>query len=234
LSKSIKISSISIVIPALNEEMAIGQVVSSIPKEKLEEMGLSVQILVIDNGSDDRTTEFARMSGAEVIAEPRRGYGQAYKMGFAHATGDLIATLDADLSYPTDVIPKLVKIFIEEGLEFITTNRFGNRDPNSISSRNIIGNSILNLTTRLLYGINLRDSQSGMWLFRRGLLDRIACRSNNMSFSQELKLDTIYWINCRWKEVPIEYYPRVGETKLLGWNHGFRNQVDLIRKRFYR
>ena len=234
MSKSCKISSITVVIPALNEEMAIRQVINNIPNEELEEMGFSTNILVIDNGSIDRTAEYARMSGADVIAEPRRGYGRAYKMGFAHATGDLIATLDADLSYPTNVIPKLVKILIEENLEFLTTNRFANRDPGSISSRNIIGNSILNLTTRLLYGIDLKDSQSGMWLFRRDLLDRIACRSNNMSFSQELKLDTIFWINCRWKEVPIEYYPRVGETKLLGWNHGFRNQVDLIRKRFYR
>lgn len=234
LSESSEVSKISVIIPALNEEKAIGRVVRSIPKEQLSKMGFSVQTLVIDNGSEDRTAEIARMSGAEVIVEPRRGYGRAYKSGFANAIGDLIATVDADMSYPANDIPKLAKLLIEEDLDFVTTNRFSYMDPDAMSLRNIIGNVILNLVTRLLYGIDLKDSQSGMWLFKRVLLDRLICKSDNMSFSQEIKLDAIYYNNCRWQEVPIQYRCRVGEQKLSGWSDGPRNLLALFRKRIHR
>jgi len=234
LSESSEVSKITVIIPALNEEKAIGRVVRSIPKEQLNKMGFSVQTLVIDNGSEDRTAEIARMSGAEVIFEPRRGYGRAYKAGFANAIGDLIATVDADMSYPANDIPKLAKLLIEEDLDFVTTNRFSYMDPDAMSLRNIIGNVILNLVTRLLYGIDLKDSQSGMWLFKRALLDRLICKSDNMSFSQEIKLDAIYYNKCRWQEVPIRYRCRVGEQKLSGWSDGPRNLLALFRKRIHR
>ena len=101
---------LSVVIPALNEEKSIETVLKAIPKSELNEMGFDVQILVIDNGSEDRTEEMARQAGADVIVEPRVGYGRALKTGFANATGEIIATCDADGSYPVDEIPKLLAI----------------------------------------------------------------------------------------------------------------------------
>ena len=229
-----QVRTLSIVIPTLNEENAIERVIKAIPTDELNEMGFEVQILVVDNGSDDRTVELAKKVGAEVIYEPIRGYGRAYKSGFAQASGDLIATADADLTYPMEDIPKLVKLLIDEDLDFVTTNRFVNMDPDAMSFRNIFGNVILNLVTRLLYRIDLKDSQSGMWLFRKDLLDRMKCRSDGMAFSQELKLEAIHFCNCRWREVPIKYSVRVGQLKLSGWRDGFGNLLALIRKRFVR
>src|SRR5665213_601864 len=100
---------LSVVIPALNEEIAIGRVIKDIPIEILNKMGYNVEILVIDNGSKDKTPFIAREHGAKVIIQPIRGYGNAYKAGFANATGDIIATGDADLTYPFSILPAAIK-----------------------------------------------------------------------------------------------------------------------------
>ena len=91
---------ITVVIPALNEEQAIGSVIKEIPTNELKKMGYRVEIMVIDNGSKDKTKYIAHDNGAKVIVQPIKGYGNAYKAGFANATGDIIATGDADLTYP--------------------------------------------------------------------------------------------------------------------------------------
>jgi len=225
---------ISIVIPALNEEEAITGTIQAIPKDKLEAMGYEAQILVVDNGSNDRTGELASQAGAEVVFEPERGYGRAYKTGFAHARGDIIATADADLTYPVEDIPKLVQTLEQENLDFITTNRYAYMRDGAMSPMHRVGNAILNLTTRLLFGADIRDSQSGMWVFKRSLLHNMKLRYDTMALSEELKLEACYFIKSNWKEVPIEYRARVGEVKLRSWRDGLGNLFRLIKKRVMR
>ena len=226
-------NSISIVIPALNEQDGIGKTIHAIPKAELEDMGYEVQVLVVDNGSNDGTAELAREAGAEVVFEPRRGYGNAYKAGFANARGDIIATADADATYPVEDIPRLLKILEQEKLDFLTTNRFALMENGAMSFRNKVGNSILSLTTRLLFGINIKDSQSGMWVFKRNILDRLVLKSNT-PLSQELKIEACHFYRCRWKEVLIKYNPRLGEVKLGGWKVGLGNLLHLFKKRLIR
>jgi hypothetical protein len=225
---------ISIVIPALNEEKAIESVIRAIPKYELEMMGYDVQVLVVDNGSSDKTGELAGKAGAEVIFEPNRGYGRAYKAGFAHAKGNIITTADADLTYPVEDIPKLVELLKNENLDFITTNRFTNMDIDAMRIRNRLGNSILNLVMRVLFGLTIRDSQSGMWLFRREILPQLVLKSDGMAFSEELKIEACYFNKCKWQEVGIRYRKRVGEVKLSSWRDGTRNLVYLVKKRISR
>ena len=225
---------VSVVIPALNEEEAIEAVVLAIPRDELRRMGFEVEVLVIDNGSEDRTAELARKAGAEVVFEPNRGYGRAYKTGFDNVQGQIIATADADLTYPVEDIPELVKLLEEENLDFITTNRFAKMESNVMSPRNRLGNSVLNLTTRLFFRIDLKDSQSGMWVFRKDLLNSMHLNSDGMPFSEELKLEACHFAKGRWREVPIEYRDRVGKVKLSGWRDGFLNLCYLFRKRLLR
>ena len=225
---------VSVVIPALNEEEAIEKVVLSIPRDELRRMGFEVEVLVIDNGSEDRTAELAKKAGAEVVFEPTRGYGRAYKTGFDNVQGQIIATADADLTYPVEDIPELVKLLEEENLDFITTNRFAKIDRNAMSPRNRLGNSVLNMTTRLFFRIDLKDSQSGMWVFRKDLLGHVKLNSDGMPFSEELKVEACHFVKCRWREVPIEYRARVGKVKLSGWRDGFLNLCYLFRKRLLR
>jgi len=225
---------ISIVIPARNEKDAIEKTIRAIHKDELERMGYEVQILVVDNNSNDGTGELAKKAGAEVVFEPTRGYGKAYKTGFANATGEIIATADADLTYPVEEIPEFVKLLEDEALDFITTNRFAKMDKNAMSWRNKFGNSVLNLTTRLLFRIDLVDSQSGMWVFRRSILNNLALRSNGMPLSEELKLEACHFAKCRWREMPIEYKVRIGKIKLRAWQDGLQNLFYLLRKRIAR
>ena len=224
---------ISVVIPALNERDGIEKTIQAIPKAELENMGYEVQILVVDNGSNDGTGELARRAGAEVISERRRGYGRAYKAGFANAVGEIIATADADLTYPVEVIPKLVALLEQENLDFLTTNRFALMKDGAMSLRNKVGNAILSLTMRLLFGLRIKDSQSGMWVFHRRILSDLKLKSNT-PLSQELKIEACHFVRCRWKEVPIEYRPRLGKVKLGGWKVGFGNLFHLIKKRIIR
>lgn len=224
---------ISIVIPALNEKDGIGKTIQAIPRAKLERMGYEVQVVVVDNGSNDDTAELARRAGAEVVFESRRGYGSAYKTGFARAKGEIIATADADLTYPVEDIPRLVQILTAENLDFLTTNRFALMEANAMSFRNKIGNAILSLTTRLLFHIKLRDSQSGMWVFRKNLLDSLVLKSNT-PMSEELKIEACHFANCRWKEEPIKYRARLGKVKLGGWKVGSENFLFLLKKRIVR
>ena len=224
---------ISIVIPALNEERGIEETIAEIPRLELEKMGYELQILIVDGGSVDSTRELAEKRGAEVILELKRGYGQAFKTGFAYATGDIIVTADADSTYPMQDIPQLVQTLEQENLDFLTTNRFALMDKDAMSLRNKVGNAILNLATRLLFQINLKDSQSGMWVFKRHILDKLVLKSNT-PVSQEIKIEAIHFAKCCWKEVPIKYRPRAGKAKLGGWKVGFGNLLHLAKKRIIR
>ena len=114
---------ITVVIPALNEELGIGPVLKEIPVSTLMNMGYETEVMVIDNGSKDKTRYIARQHGATVIIQPIRGYGNAYKAGFANASGDIIATGDADLTYPFEDLPEIVEKMEKEDLDFISTNR---------------------------------------------------------------------------------------------------------------
>jgi glycosyltransferase involved in cell wall biosynthesis len=219
---------ITIVIPALNEEQGILKTISAIPKEELTGMGYEIQVLVVDNGSQDRTGELAREVGAEVVVEPRRGYGRAYKTGFEYARGQIIATADADHTYPVENIHELVRVLEQENLDFITTNRFGYYLDGAMSFKHKIGNNILNLTTKLLFLTDLKDSQSGMWVFRKELLNKLQLTSDSMAFSQELKIKACCFSKCKWKEIPIVYRNRVGKVKLRSLRDGTGNLLNLM------
>ena len=212
----------------MNEEKSIGSVIDEVKKA----IGSSrpLEILVVDTASRDRTREIAREKGAVVIDEPRRGYGRAYKTGFEVATGEYVATLDADMTYPASEIPTLLGLLEREGLEFITTNRFARMEKGAMSAKHRFGNWVLSATARMLFGVKLKDSQSGMWVFRKSILSRLDVRSDGMPFSEELKIEAFR--KAKATVVPITYGVRVGEAKISSWGDGFGNLKYLFKKRF--
>lgn len=109
------------------------------------------QVIVVDNGSTDGTSDVARSLGAEVIREPVRGYGRSYKKGFSNAYGDIIVTLDGDHSYPPDAISYLLEAFLHLEVDFLNTSRFPVRDAKAMSLKHKLGNLILSLGTSILY-----------------------------------------------------------------------------------
>ena len=107
-----------------------------------------------------------------MIREDVRGYGRSYKRGFANATGDLIVTLDGDHSYPVDALSYLIEAFLHLDVDFLNASRFPVRDRNAMSFKHKFGNLILSLAMSVLFFRWVRDSQSGMWVFRRSILKR--------------------------------------------------------------
>src|SRR5689334_890347 len=109
---------LSVVIPALNEELNIPATLAAVPIDRLRRAGWDVELLVVDNGSSDRTAAVAREHGARVLIQPVRGYGNAYKVGFANSTGDVIATGDADRTYPFEILPEVLALMERDDIDF--------------------------------------------------------------------------------------------------------------------
>ncbi len=224
------IKKITIVIPALNEEKGIGSVLKEIPIQAIQDLGYDTEVLVIDNGSHDQTPYIAREYGATVIIQPIRGYGNAYKAGFANATGDIIATGDADLTYPFEILPEIIFKIEHEGYEFINTDRLTNLRPEVMSFSHKIGNYFLTGIMRLLFGWPFKDSQSGMWIFKKRIWDHLDVRSSGMPFSQELKIEA-FVRGFRCGEIAIHYRTRAGKEKLNTVRDGIRNIAQLFYKK---
>jgi len=223
---------LSIVIPAMNEEEGIGDVLDQIPRAELEAMGYPLEIVVVDGESVDRTRDISRQKGARVVIEPRKGYGRAYKTGFETAQGEIIATGDADLTYPFDKLPEILRLFEKEKLDFLTTNRFGKLQEGAMSAKHKLGNWVLSTTARVLFMVDVKDSQSGMWLMRSGILPQLKLTSDGMPLSEEIKIEAFGKPHLRCREIPIEYRVRVGDVKLSSWKDGYRNLKFLLQKRF--
>jgi glycosyltransferase involved in cell wall biosynthesis len=190
------------------------------------------EIIVVDNGSTDRTAVVAANFGATVIHEDERGYGRAYKAGFAQATGDVIITLDGDQSYPPDAISYLLEAFLHLDVDFLNASRFPVRDRQAMSFKHKIGNLILSLAMSVLYFRWVRDSQSGMWVFRRAILADMRLESDGMAFSEEIKIEALKRRRVGFAELSILYTSRLGEVKLNPWRDGFYNLWFLLKKRF--
>ena len=216
---------ITVIIPCLNEEQGVEQVLRRLP-EFVDET------IVVDNGSTDRTSEVARAFGAKVIREDVRGYGRSYKTGFASASGDVIVTLDGDHSYPPDALSYLLEAFLHLEADFLNASRFPVRDRQAMSFLNKLGNLILSLAMSILYFRWVRDSQSGMWVVRRSILDHLKLTSDGMAFSEEIKIEALKSRRVRFVEISIQYSSRLGETKLNLWRDGFYNLWFIVRKRF--
>ncbi len=216
---------ITVIIPCLNEEQGIERVLKRMPD-------FVDEIVVVDNGSTDRTSDVAAGFGAKVIREDVRGYGRAYKAGFASATGDIIITLDGDHSYPPDAISYLLEAFLHLEVDFLNTSRFPVRDSRAMNYKNKLGNLILSLAMSILYFRWVRDSQSGMWVFRRFILADMKLTSDGMAFSEEIKIEALKSNRIRFAEISIQYSSRLGEVKLNLWRDGFYNLWFLLKKRF--
>jgi dolichol-phosphate hexosyltransferase len=189
---------------------------------------------VVDNNSTDRTAEVAGSLGAKVIREEVRGYGRSYKRGFANATGDLIITLDGDHSYPVDALSYLIEAFLHLDVDFLNASRFPVRNVNAMSIKHKFGNLLLSLAMSMLYFRWVRDSQSGMWVLRRSILNGMQLESDGMAFSEEIKIEALKNSRVRFGEIYIQYSSRLGEIKLNPWRDGFYNLFFLVKKRFKR
>jgi glycosyltransferase involved in cell wall biosynthesis len=218
--------SIGVVIPCYNEEAGIRGVIGRMPD-------VVDEVVVVDNNCTDRTAAVAASLGARVVAEKTPGYGAAYKAGLRAVQSDIVVTLDGDGTYPPEEIPRLVETLLERRLDFLSAGRFPLADPRAMGFSNRIGNWALTVAAALLFFKPIRDSQSGMWIFRRSVLERLRLTSDGMAFSEEIKLEAVLR-GLRFGEAHIPYGVRIGDAKLQKWRDGWSNLLFLVRKRFER
>lgn len=218
---------ISVVIPCYNEEEGIARVIPSLPKSVDE-------IIIVDNNCTDRTAEVARGLGAKVVFESRKGYGAAYKAGLSAVTSDITVTMDGDGTYPAEQIEECVAYLLDRNLDFLNASRFPLQDAQAMNVTNRAGNAVLTFATLVLFMKGIRDSQSGMWIFRSRLYAELAPRSDGMPFSEEIKIKAIRHPRAKFGEYHVRYHPRIGEVKLQKWRDGMRNLWYLVQLRFKR
>ena len=222
--------SVTVLLPTRNEEEAIGATIDAIPRDWCDEL----EIMIVDGSSTDRTREIALEKGARVHLEPRKGYGRAYRTGFEVAKGDIIVTMDADCTYPAEKVPELVAKLINDDLEFITCDRLTLAEEGSMSGLHGFGNWMLSFTARLLFWYGIKDSQSGMWVFRKRIFENEAMRPTNdgMPLSEEIKILARRHLGKRKAiEISVPYRPRVGDAEIHTWGDGWKNLKFLYARR---
>ena len=212
---------VSVVIPCLNEEENITQVVTH-ALEVMAREGIAGEVVVADNASEDRSAELATAAGARVVHEARRGYGSAYLAGFAAAKGKYIVMGDADLTYDFDEIPRFVAL-LDDGAQLVMGDRMDNIEPGAMHWLNrYIGNPLLSGTLNLFFKTGIRDAHCGMRGLRRDILPTLDLRTTGMEFASEMVIRASKE-HLDIREFPINYHPRGGETKLSrvrdGWRH---------------
>lgn len=203
---------ISIVIPALNEEETIGAVVRAVPRD------IASEVIVVDNGSDDRTAERAREAGARVVSEPRRGYGRACRAGVgAVAAGcEIIVFLDGDGSDCPELMNRLVDPIKARTHDFVIGSRTrGRREQGSMNFQQLFAGRAAGLLIGALYGVRYTD-MCPFRAIRRDALARLSMREETYGWNLEMQMRAAR-ANLRILEVPVEHRRRAGgESKVSG------------------
>jgi glycosyltransferase involved in cell wall biosynthesis len=217
---------VSVVIPCLNEAENIEACVSA-ALQALRKMGVSGEVVVADNDSEDDSARLAEQAGARVVVERRRGYGSAYLAGFAASHGRYIVMADADLTYDFDEIPRFVAE-LEAGAEMVIGDRMDNIQPGAMPwLHRYIGNPILTGLLNLFFRTGISDAHCGMRALRRDVLPRLDLRTTGMEFASEMVIRASKE-KLKIAEFPIEYHPRGGESKLSSFRDGWRHLRFLL------
>jgi glycosyltransferase involved in cell wall biosynthesis len=217
---------VSVVIPCLNESASIERCVQT-AAGAIERAGLTGEIVVADNGSDDGSPELAAEAGARVVHEPRKGYGSAYLAGFDAARGKYIVMADADLTYDFNEIPRFVEL-LDDGAELVMGDRMANIQPGAMPwLHRYVGNPVLTGILNLFFHTGVRDAHCGMRALRRDVLPRLDLRTTGMEFASEMVIRAAKE-HLDIRQIPIEYHPRQGESKLSSFRDGWRHLRFLL------
>jgi glycosyltransferase involved in cell wall biosynthesis len=203
---------ISVVIPALNEEEVIARTVAAVPQEYVSE------IIVVDNGSTDRTSEEAEQAGARVVSEPVRGYGRACRAGVRAVSPEceVIVLMDADLSDDPADLPKLLEPILEEDFDFVLGSRLlGEREENSLTFAQVFGSRLASFLIELIFGVRYSD-MGPFRAIKRTALQSLEMTEETYGWSIEMQAKAAAR-GLKVKEVAVSWRNRAGgDSKVAG------------------
>lgn len=212
---------IYVIVPALNEEESIGEVIQGIQHALAD---FEYEVVVVDGSSIDKSAQIGKRLGATVLAEKMHGYGGAYLTGFeyvmAKSKNFIAVMIDADSTYAPDDIPALLEPILEGKADMTLANRFHRMEPNAMSLRNRIGNRLISKIVSKLYGLEIHDSQSGFRAISANCLQRMYLEANGMPLATEMLIEACK-IKVRVVEVPSRYLKRAGKSKIRPIHDGY-------------
>lgn len=233
--------SVVVLLPALNEEAAVGSVIDRVPFPALRHSGYAVGVWVVDGRSKDATLRIARERGANVFVQAGKGKGNGVRQAVDYLTGRpndgmgdrLYVMLDADGTYPPEQIDRLLAA-LEAGADVVLGSRFrGHIEDGAVTGLNRIGNRLLSALATLLFGVPVSDVCTGMWGFREGCLRTLDLEADGFDLEADL-----YSAACdagaRIVEIPVDYGRRIGEPKLIPLRNGVRIALRLLARRLNR
>ncbi len=207
---------ISVIIAALNEEDAIANVIGEVPRD------LANEIIVVDNGSTDRTAEVAGAAGARVVTESVRGYGRAFRAGLRSISPEskIVVFLDGDGSDCPEMMGGLVRPIIEGTHDFVIGSRTrGHREPGSMNFHQVFAGYMVGFFLRILYGVHSTD-MGPFRAIRRETLERLGMREETYGWPLEMQMRAAR-ARVRILEVPVDYRRRAGgRSKIAGTVRG--------------
>lgn len=220
---------ITVILPALNEEETIGNVISEC-HEALS--GRTYEILVVDGHSSDNTLNIAKQTGARVIVQKGTGYGDALVCGFGYALRilkpDIVVMMDADGTYPPRNIIDLLKPILDDEADFVIGNRFASLEKGSMPFANRIGNKFFSNLSEYMFKIPSLDTQSGFRAFKAEILGNLIFKNPGMPLASEMIVEAKN-ANYRIMQVPVSYKARLGKSKLRPVRDGSLILGTLIR-----
>ncbi len=220
----------ALVIPALNEAATIGALLNQIPQ------GLFSQVIVVDNDSQDSTAETAAAAGAEVVQEPRRGYGQACLSGLAHLQPSItaVAFIDADLSDDPQDLKHLINCFEHDEWHMVIGSRvLGPAEPGSLAPLQRFGNWLATRLIHIFWGVEFTDL-GPMRMLRRDALDQLKLDDRNFGWNVEMQVKAAQ-AGLRVCEIPVSYRRREhGRSKISGTISGSARAAAKILWTVYR
>lgn len=213
--------------PCLNEEDSVAACVRE-ARGWIDRSGMSGEVIVVDNGSTDRSAELAAQAGARVVQEPRPGYGSALLRGFEEARGTYLVMGDCDGTYEFGKLEPLVGP-LRDGYELVVGNRLTPMlAPGAMPwAHRVIGTPLISYILRLFSGARIKDSQCGLRAIRKEAYERLRLKATGMEFASEMILKAVRQ-GLRITEVPIAYNARVGESKLSTFRDGWRHLRFLL------
>ncbi len=220
---------VTIVVPAKDEEEAIGDTLAGLPLATLEAMGHDTEVVVLDGRSQDATAQIARDWGASVLTDRQEGKGAALRHARDRFNGDVVVMLDADGTYAPDAIPRVVARLDQTDADIVMGHR--RILPGAMKPSHRAGNMLLTLEARALYLSGCPDLCTGLWGFRSATLRALPLKSQGF----ELEADMFAMANrlgLHIETVDVDYLPRDGDPKLCGLQDGFRIAWWLVRSRF--